>query len=105
MFIYALWCWAQQKNSTNIFPVCRKRRLKGTGEGTGNPLLLYKIPQRPHERRGVAGRLTSPQTLVVGCLNVRGCSTIESKRCEVGCMFGRRGMDVLALRETKMKGK
>ena len=28
-----------------------------------------------------------------------------SKRCETGCMFGRRGMDVLALCETKMKGK
>ena len=55
------------------------------------------------------GRLTSPLTLVVvevvGCLHVRGCSTIESKRCEIGCMFGRRGMDVLALCETKMKGK
>ena len=57
------------------------------------------------ERRGVAGRLTSPQTLVVGSLNVRGCSSIESKRSEIGCMFGRRGMDVLALCETKMKGK
>ena len=41
----------------------------------------------------------------MGCLNVSGCSTIESKRCEIGCMFGRRGMDVLALCETKMKGK
>ena len=41
----------------------------------------------------------------MGCLNVHGCSTIESKRCEIGCLFGRRGMDVLALCETKMKGK
>ena len=41
----------------------------------------------------------------MGCLNVCGCSTIESKRCEIGCMFGGRGMDVLALCETKMKGK
>ena len=41
----------------------------------------------------------------MGSLNVRGCSSIESKRCEIGCMFGRRGMDVLALCETKMKGK
>ena len=41
----------------------------------------------------------------MGFLNVRGCSTIKSKRCEVGCMFGRRGMDVVALCETKMKGK
>ena len=51
------------------------------------------------------GKLTSPRTLVVESLNVRGCSSIESKRCEIGCMFGRRGMDVLALCETKMKGK
>ena len=41
----------------------------------------------------------------MGSLNVRGCSSIESKRREIGCMFGRRGMDVLALCETKMKGK
>ena len=38
----------------------------------------------------------------MGCLNVCGCSTIDSKTCEIGCMFGRRGMDVLALCETKM---
>ena len=36
---------------------------------------------------------------------MRGCSTIESKRCEIGCMFGRRGMDILALCEIKMKVK
>ena len=41
----------------------------------------------------------------MGSLNVRGCSSIENKRSEIGCMFGRRGMDVLALCETKMKGK
>ena len=38
---------------------------KGRGEGTGNPLLLYKFPQRQRKRGGIAGRLTSPQTLVV----------------------------------------
>ena len=65
----------------------------------------YKIPQGRHIRRGVVGRLTSPQTLIVGSLNVCGCSTIESKKCEIGCTFGRKGMDVLALCETKMKGK
>ena len=40
----------------------------------------------------------------MGCLNVRGCSTTENKRCEIGFMFGRRGMGVSALCETKMKG-
>ena len=93
------------KNSANVFSACRKRRLKETGRGDWEPPPLYIFPQRQHERGGVAGRLTSPRTLVVGSLNVRGCSSIESKRCEIGCMFGRRGMDVLALCETKMKGK
>ena len=36
---------------------------------------------------------------------MRGCSSIESKRCEIGYMFGRRGMDVSALWLTKIKGK
>ena len=36
---------------------------------------------------------------------MRGCSTLESKRCEIGCMFDERKLDVLALCETKMKGK
>ena len=49
--------------------------------------------------------MTSPQTLVLGCMNVRGCSTIESKRCEIGDMFGRWRMDILSLCETKMKAK
>ena len=34
---------------------------------------------------------------------MRGCSMIESRRCEVGCIFGGRGMDVLALCVTKGK--
>ena len=84
------------KNSTNVFSACRKRRLKETGRGDWESPPLYNLPQRQHERGGVAGRLTSPRTLVVGSLNVRGCSSIESKRCEIGCMFGRRRMDVLA---------
>ena len=32
----------------------------------------------------------------MGSLNVRECSSIENKRSEIECMFGRRGMDVLA---------
>ena len=62
------------------------------------------VPVRHSEERG-EGRITSSQTLVVGCLNVRGCSTIESKRCEIASMFVERKMDILALCETKMKGK
>ena len=96
---------AGNKNSANIFSMYRKRQLKGTGRGDWESPLPYKIPQRQHMRGEVAVRLTPPQTLVVGCLNVRSCSTTESKRCEIGCMLGRRGLDVLTLCETKMKGK
>ena len=51
------------------------------------------------------GRVTAPKSLRVGSLNVRGCSTNEVKREMIGRMFVRRKMDVLALSETKMKGK
>ena len=37
--------------------------------------------------------------------NMRGCGTCVGKRGEIGCMFERRKMSVLALSETKMKGK
>ena len=36
---------------------------------------------------------------------MRGCSTKEDKRCEIGSLFEERKLDVLALSETKMKGK
>ena len=93
------------KNSANVFSACRKRRLKETGRRDWESPPLYIFPQTQHERGGVAGRLTSPRTLVLGSLNVRGCSSIESKRCEIGYMFGRRETDVLVLCDTKMKGK
>ena len=43
----------------------------------------------------------------VGSLNVCGCSSLgtEWKREEIGRLFESRGMDVLALSETKMKGR
>ena len=92
------------KNTTTVFPAFRKRRIKGTERGDWESPPLYVLPARHPEQRG-EGRFTSPQTLVLGCINVRGCSTIESKRCEIGSMFVKRKMDVLALCETKMKGK
>ena len=42
--------------------------------------------------------------LTVGCLNVRGCGADE-KKCMIADMFKERKMDVLALSETKVKGK
>ena len=36
---------------------------------------------------------------------MRGCSTNEAKKAEIGKMFLRRRFDVCALSETKLKGK
>ncbi len=41
----------------------------------------------------------------IDAFNVRGCSASESKRMEIGDMFERRRMDLLALNETKLKGR
>ena len=76
----------------------------GRSEGTGNPLLLYLSPTKS-QGIGGSGRIAPTRTLVIGSLNVRGCGTSEEKRGEIGSMFVRRTMDVLALSETKIKGK
>ena len=44
-------------------------------------------------------------SLRIGSLNVRGCGTDEVKRESIGRMFVRRKLDVLAMNETKMKGR
>ena len=62
--------------------------------------------ERERQREGAVGsHRLAPRALKLGMLNVRGCSTTESKRCEIGDKFLERKMDVLALCETKMKGK
>ena len=53
---------------------------------------------------GEGNRMIS-RTLVVGSLNVRGCSGEGGKREQIGSLFERRKMDVLALSETKIRGK
>ena len=60
----------------------------------------------PKKRIGIRGSGSFPtSTLRFGSFNVRGCGTDESKREETGSMFVRRKMDVLALSETKLRGK
>ena len=50
------------------------------------------------------GMVRHPRTLRLGSLNVGGCG-VEGRMEEIGSMFERRRMDVLALSETKLKGK
>ena len=50
-------------------------------------------------------RLTPGTTLLIGSWNERGCSTCETKRSEIGSVMLERKLEVLALSETKVKGK
>ena len=44
------------------------------------------------------------QILRIGCMNVRGCNS-ECKRREMGRMMRECKLDIMAVSETKMKGK
>ncbi|XP_068234140.1 craniofacial development protein 2-like [Palaemon carinicauda] len=73
-------------------------------KGLGTPSPVLYTPVR-HRRRGDGGKVTAPCTLGLECLNVHRCSTIESNRCEIRSMFRIWRTDILALFETKIKGK
>ena len=77
---------------------------RGGAKGLGIPFSVKTFPRRRQDERGEE-RHTPLQTLLLGSLNVRGCSTSDVKRREIGEMFLRRKLDVLALSETKLKGK
>ncbi len=84
----------------------------GLGGGTRDPPLCKSKPKKSQLIAGGAGRTTSSksltkasETLKIGAFNVCGCSKSESKRMEIGDMFERRRMDILAFNETKMKGR
>ena len=76
----------------------------GRSVGARNPhlciLLLRDVKSEKGERR-----VKPPQSLNIGVFNVRGCSTNEAKKGEIGKMFLRRRFDVCALSGTKLKGK
>ncbi len=80
------------------------------GGGIRDPLLCESKPKKSQVIGGA--RTPSPkslteasETLKIGELNVCGCSTSESERMEIGDLFKMRRMDILALNETKMKGR
>ena len=66
---------------------------------------LYFTPSRCQVRERGEGRVKPSQPLNIGVFNVHGCSTNEAKKGMIGEMFLRRGFDVCALSETKLKGK
>ena len=51
------------------------------------------------------GEGKASQSLNICVFNVRGCSTNEAKKGEIGKMFLTRRFDVFALSKTKLKGK
>ena len=56
------------------------------------------------QRKG-RGEGKASQSPNIGVFNVRGCSTNEAKKGEIGKMFLRRRFEVCALSETKLKRK
>ena len=69
----------------------------------GNPSIVYS-PMKRQSTEG-KGRVESSQNLKIGSLNVHGCSMLEDKREVIGRMFVEQKFDVLAVSETKVKGK
>ena len=70
-----------------------------------NPHLCILLLRDVKVRERGEGRVKPPQSLNIGVFNVRGCSTNEANKGEIGKMFLRRRFDVCALSETKLKGK
>ena len=87
------------------FPAGRTRRPRGTDGLEWMSAHLYTL-SRNRQDNVRDRRPRPPTTLKVGVLNVRGISTDsqEQKREEIGRLFRKRKLDVLALSETKMKG-
>ena len=69
------------------------------------PTPLNTIAKNRRNENNRDRRACTSKTLKIGVLNVQGCSTSEEKREEIGNMFRKRKLGVLALSETKMKGK
>ena len=69
-----------------------------------NPHLSILLLRDVVRERG-EGRVKPLQSLNIGVSNVRGCSTNEAKKSEIGKIFLRRRFDVCALSETKLKEK
>ena len=75
----------------------------GTRRRAGNPSPRRRLPAESQCGGGEGGRGPS-RTLRIGALNVRGCNDVR-KREEIGRLFERREMDVLAMSETKLRGR
>ena len=79
---------------------CHKRLLLGGWQ----PSPLFYSSKMSGRERG-EGRIKLPQSVNIGVFNVRGCSTNEVKKGEIGKMFLRRRLDVCALSETKLRAR
>ena len=85
--------------------MCRKRRLRGGGAwGLRTLTSVFYSSEMSSQRKG-RGEGKAYQTLNIGVCNVRGCSTNDAQKGEIGKMFLRRRFDVCALSDTKLKGK
>ena len=96
------------KSTPGVICMCRIRVILIAREGIDHIVyyfLLFLFITRCQVRESGEGSLKPPQSPNIGVFNVRGCSTNEVKKCEIGKTFLRRRLDVCALNETKLKGK
>ena len=74
------------------------------GPGVPPPCILCPQKGKMAQLNVRGGRSESSKTLMIGTMNVRGCSATEGKKELIGRMFVERKFDVLGLTETKVKG-
>ena len=77
----------------------------GAESGGWEPSPLYFIPPRCQTKGKGQERVMPPKSLNIGVFNVRGCSTNEVKKSEIGKRFLRWRLDMWALSQTKLKGR
>ena len=80
-----------------VYPRC--------GWGRLAPSPSFKTLARNRQNENRDSRACTSKTLNLSVLNVQGCSTSEVKRQEIGDIFRKRKLGLLALSETKMKGQ
>ena len=85
---------------------CRKKRLHGGGAwGLGTLTSVFYSSKMSSQRKGRWEGEASPIPKYLYFFNVRGGSTNEIEKGEIGKMCLRRRLDVCALSETKLMGR
>lgn len=86
-----------------LFPCIIGGDIRGWNEGFRDSLLCIFPLQIDKAYKGGKGSFNPSQTLMIGSLTARRCTTNQTKREVMGWMFIRRKVNVFALSETNIK--